>query len=185
LIRLLPPSILLLLASSFCVFSLANAGEVSLSWGEGSSRYSYRVTGEATPDTLRIAYIHPTDWQWRFNSGHSLRVELEFGAYRWKDAVLNDPKNGIVLNPMWRYYIPVFDQALYLGVGVGLAYTDGDEWMDRKLGSRFLFEDKFEIGMKLAERHRLSFSVNHYSNANIADINHGANVYYFNYAFRL
>lgn len=163
----------------------ASAGELSFSWGEGSSRWSFIETGESTPDAVRIGYIHTSDWQWSFVDDHSLKVELEVGAHHWKDAVLNESKSGVFLNPMWRYYIPLFDQELYFGAGIGLAYTNDDEWMDRELGSRFLFEDKFEIGMKLAERHRISFSINHYSNANIADVNHGANVYYFNYAFRL
>jgi hypothetical protein len=57
--------------------------------------------------------------------------------------------------------------------------------MDRKLGSRLLFEDKFEVGAVLFNLHRVSFSVNHYSNANLADINHGANVLYLNYAVAL
>jgi len=163
----------------------ASAGELSLSWGEGSSRYSFNVGGEITPDAVRIAYIHPTDWEWNITTNHKLRVELEFGVHYWKDPFLKEPKNGIIFNPMWRYYIPILKQELYFGIGIGLAYTSSDKWMDRQLGSRLLFEDKFEVGIKLLTRHKFSVSINHYSNAKLADINHGANVYYFNYAYQL
>lgn len=170
---------------AYCFLPIANAGELSLSWGEGSSRYSFRNGGEITPDAFRVAYIHSTDWEWKFSTDHTLRVELEFAAHHWKDPFLKDPKNGVIFNPMWRYYIPVLTQEVYFGVGIGLAYTSSDEWMDRKLGSRLLFEDKFEVGITISKQHRVSFSINHYSNAKLADRNHGANVYYFNYAYRL
>lgn len=179
-----PFYIVLILAVTFILIPKANAGEISLSWGEGSSRWSFRVGGELKPDAYRIAYIHPTNWKWDFASGHILQVELEFGIHRWEDPFLDKAKNGILVNPMWRYYIPVFKQELYFGAGIGLAYTSSDRWMDRQLGSRLLFEDKFEIGMTLFKRHRLSFSINHYSNAQLADINHGANVHYLNYAYK-
>lgn len=174
-----------LLFVSFLCFQphMATAGELSLSWGEGSSRYSFRVGGEKTPDAIRLAYIHPSDWEWEFASDHTLRLEFEFGLHHWKDSFLDKPKNGVVVNPMWRYYIPSFNQELYFGIGIGLAYTNSDRWMDRQLGARLLFEDKFEVGVKLLKRHRLSLSLNHYSNAQLADINHGANIYYFNYAY--
>jgi hypothetical protein len=161
----------------------ANAGELSLSVGQGSSRWSFK-DGELTPAAYRIAYIHPTDWEWSFASDHTLRVELELAAHHWRDPFLEKSKTGVIVNPMWRYYIPVMDQELYFGIGIGLAYTNDDKWMDRQLGSRLLFEDKFEFGVKLFKRHRISVSINHYSNAKLADINHGANVQYINYAYQ-
>jgi hypothetical protein len=176
---------LLWLFSLYFFTCTAAAGELSLSWGEGSSRYSFKVGGKKTPDVIRVAYIHPSDWEWEFASDHTLRLEFEFGVHHWKDSFSNKTKNGVFFNPMWRYYIPILDQELYFGGGIGLAYTNSDRWMDRKLGARLLFEDKFEVGMKLLKRHRLSFSINHYSNAQLADINHGANIYYFNYAYQL
>lgn len=162
---------------------VADAGELGLSFGEGASRWSF-TGGELSAKAYRIVYIHATDWQWSFASDHTLRLELEFAAHHWKDEWLDKSKTGVIVNPMWRYYIPVLEQELYMGIGIGLAYTNDDKWMDRQLGSRLLFEDRFEVGMKLFKRHRLSFSVNHYSNAKLADINHGANVHYFNYAYQ-
>jgi len=163
--------------------NFANAGELSLSVGEGSSRWSFK-DGELTPASYRLAYIHPTELEWGFATDHTLRLELEFGVHHWRDPFLKKSKSGVIVNPMWRYYIPVMDQELYFGVGIGLAYTNSDRWMDRQLGYRLLFEDKFEVGMKLFKRHRLSLSINHYSNAKLADINHGANVHYINYAYQ-
>ncbi len=163
----------------------SSAGELSVSYGEGASRWSFPVGGELTPEAFRIGYIHPTELSWNFATDHTLRLELEFAAHHWKDTFRNQrSKTGVIFNPMWRYYIPVFEQELYFGIGIGLAYTNSDIWMDRQLGSRLLFEDKFEVGVKIFKRHRLSFSVNHYSNAKLANINHGANVHYINYAYQ-
>lgn len=56
--------------------------------------------------------------------------------------------------------------------------------MDRKLGSWLLFENRLKIGTVLFDSHQVYFILNHYSNADIADIadiNHGANVFYLNY----
>lgn len=166
-----------------CIFSpTAESGELSISWGQGSSRYMFKGDKEITPDAFRIAYIYPTKFNWQFENGHQLKLDLEAGAHHWKDPLLNKAKNGFMINPMWRYYLPIFEQPFYVGFGIGLTYTNDDKWMDRKLGSRLLFEDRIEIGAVLFNSHRLSFSLNHYSNANIAGINHGANVFYLNYA---
>jgi hypothetical protein len=173
----------LIICVSLPTFSYA--GQLNLSWGQGSSRYMFKGDKEITPDAFRLTYIHPTNIHWKTIGNQHLSLELEFGAHHWKDPLLNNAKNGLVFNPMWRYFIPVIEQTLFFGIGIGLAYSNSDQWMDRKLGSRLLFEDKFEVGAVLFNVHRVSFSVNHYSNANLADINHGANVLYLNYAVAL
>jgi hypothetical protein len=157
----------------------------SLSWGQGSSRYMFKGDKEITPDAFRLAYVESTDYQWRFGDNQIIKLELEFGLHHWKDPLLEKAKNGLMLNPMWRYFYSFGDHAVYAGIGIGLAYTDDRFWMDRKLGSRWLFEDRLEVGALIFTKHRMSFSLNHYSNANIADINHGANVFYLNYAISL
>lgn len=165
--------------SGFDLFS----GEFSLSVGEGKSRWYFRDRGELKSQAYRFAYIMPTKYKWTFNQTHDLKLELEMGVHHWRDPWLENTKNGAFFTPMWRYYIPAFSHSLYFGLGIGLAYTNDDVLIDRELGSRFLFEDKFEAGIVIAQKHRISLSVNHYSNANIADINHGVNYYFVNYAF--
>ncbi|MDT0593265.1 acyloxyacyl hydrolase [Glaciecola petra] len=159
------------------------SGEFSVSVGEGKSRWYFRDRGELSSQAYRFAYIMPTKYAWTFHQTHELKLELEMGVHHWRDSWLEKSKSGVFFTPMWRYYIPALSQSLYFGLGIGLAYTDDDVLMDRELGSRFLFEDKFELGMVIAQKHRVSLSVNHYSNANIADINHGVNYYFVNYAF--
>ncbi|WP_395341610.1 acyloxyacyl hydrolase [Ningiella sp. W23] len=159
--------------------------EISLSVAEGKSRWDFPNRGQLNSTAFRLAYVYTTDMQWQFGEDSTLRLELEAGAHHWKDPWLDEDKTGVFVNPMWRYYFTAFTQRLYFGAGIGLAYSNDDELIDRKLGSRFLFEDRLEAGIVLAKRHRVSVSVNHYSNANLADINHGVNFYFFNYAYRL
>lgn len=173
-----------LLACSFYP-STSNAGEISVSLGEGTSRWYFPGRGELPSRGLRVGYIHPTEYKWDFAHNTYIKLELEFGAHRWTDSWLDKDKYGVYINPMWRYYVPVFDQEIYFGAGIGLAHTSDDTLLDRKLGSRNLFEDKFEAGIIIAKKHRFSLSVNHYSNAKLADINHGVNFYYINYAYSL
>lgn len=163
--------------------SLLFAQEMSLSIGEAKSRYYFQNRGELSSDTFRLGYISSTDYQWSFNESHKLKLEIEAGVHHWRDAFLEEDKTGVYTTPMWRYYLRESDFQMYFGFGIGLSYTDAEEFMDRKLGSRLLFEDRFEIGAKIYQKHRLSFSINHYSNANLADINHGVNLYYLNYAY--
>lgn len=169
----------------FCFSAFADSQEISLSVGEAKSRYFFPDRGELTSDTFRLGLIHTTDYAWKFFSNQTLKLELEAGVHRWQDVFLKDDKTGAYVNPMWRYYLELGNFQPYLGFGIGISYTDDDRFMDRKLGSRLLFEDRFEAGVIFYDSHRLSFSVNHYSNANLADINHGVNIYYINYAYRL
>ncbi|MFC4699684.1 acyloxyacyl hydrolase [Glaciecola siphonariae] len=163
----------------------AIAGEVSLGYGEGESRWFFpNRGGQLKTESIRLTYIHDTGYQWNFFETHALKLELEAGMHYWRDPFLEDDKYGAILTPMWRYYVPIYDHALYLGGGIGITYNSDDELIDRKLGSRLLFEDRLELGLILFKKHRLSVSVNHYSNANIADINHGVNYYFVNYGYR-
>lgn len=162
----------------------AYSAEISVTLGEGKSRWYFRDRGELESRSIRIAYIHETEYKWDFFQSHTLKLELEGGAYHWEDPLLDDNKVGVFITPMWRYYAPFFSQKVYAGLGIGLSYTNDDELLDRKLGSRLLFEDRFEAGIILAERHRISFGVNHYSNANLANINHGVNYFFLSYGFK-
>ena len=161
------------------------AGELSISLGEGKSRWYFKDQGELPSRATRIGYIHHTDYQWQFENSTQIRLEVEAGFHHWTDTWLDKDKYGVYLNPMWRYYVPIYNQTLFVGAGIGIAYTNADDLLDRELGSRNLFEDKFEAGIIINSKHRFSVSVNHYSNANLADINHGVNFYFLNYAYAL
>ncbi|MEM0911120.1 MAG: acyloxyacyl hydrolase [Pseudomonadota bacterium] len=159
--------------------------ELSVSVGEADSRFSFPEQGKITSDTYRLGFIVDTGYSWQFFENQTLKLELETGVHRWEDALLENNKTGAYLTPMWRYYFERDKFSPYIAIGVGASYTDDDEFMDRKLGSRLLFEDRFEVGAVLYDVHRISLSINHYSNADLADINHGVNLYYLNYAYRL
>ncbi|MGQ8364257.1 acyloxyacyl hydrolase [Glaciecola sp. 1036] len=172
---------LTLLISSFSLHS--HAQEISISGGEAYGRWTFPNSGKLSSTVVRIGYISPALYQWNFDATR-LQLELEAGAHFWQDDWNDRDKKGIYLNPMWRLYYPVGNQQIYAGIGVGLAYSNGENLLDRQLGTHLLFEDRFEFGAILAKQHRVSLSINHYSNANFASINHGVNLFYANYAYK-
>ncbi len=176
-------TILFLLFASFS--GVGATQELSVSVGEANSRFSFPGQGELSSDTYRLGLIYKTDFAWQLFRNQTLKLELETGLHRWEDVFRENNKTGAYITPMWRYYFEYENFQPYVAIGIGLSYTNDGLFMDRELGSRFLFEDRFEAGFKIFEDHRISFSVNHYSNADLADINHGVNLYYVNYAYRL
>ena len=55
---------------------------------------------------------------------------------------------------------------------------------DKRLGSRVLFRVALEVGVTLAERHRLSVMLDHVSNAELADENEGLDTVGLRYGYR-
>lgn len=167
-----------------CVPCVLYATEFSVSIGQADSRWHFpNRGGHIISDTLRVGLIQPSNYSWDFEYKGSLKLEFEAGLYKWDDAFQLDTKYGAYLTPMWRYYIGQSDINWYLGAGIGLSYTNSKTFMDRQLGSRWNFEDRLELGALFYQKHRVSVSFNHYSNANLAPINHGVDVYVINYAY--
>lgn len=169
--------IFLILASPFSF-----ADGISFSVGESRSRWTLAGDTEMRPSTYRLAYVKESPWQWHFFETHKLQVDWEFAYNRWNDPWRDNTIEGLVINPMFRYSIPFSHFDLFAGIGVGATYSNSQDYMDRELGSRWLFEDRLEIGVS-ANNHHISYSLNHYSNANLASINHGMNINYINYRY--
>ncbi|WP_169726077.1 acyloxyacyl hydrolase [Aestuariibacter salexigens] len=153
---------------------------VALAWGEGSSRWTLLGDREMTPDAYRLSYISPQLISWRVATSHRIDLDAEFSAHHWNDPWRDKHVSGVSIVPMFRWHLELSEISLYAGLGIGIMFIDDDQWMDRLLGSHSQFEDKFELGLQ-AGRHRLAATLSHYSNANLADINHGVNVYYVSY----
>ncbi|GAA0374319.1 hypothetical protein GCM10009092_43180 [Bowmanella denitrificans] len=160
----------------------ALADGVVLSVGQSWSRGEAEQHLSTKADSYRLAYLYSTGYQWSVIANHQLSIELEGALNHWEDPWRDKSKQGASLLPVLRYSIPVQSMDWYLGVGAGASYFSDVYLMDRSLGSRWLFETRFELGVQFARRHRLSYGINHYSNAYLAERNQGANMHYLNYS---
>ncbi|MDN4501682.1 acyloxyacyl hydrolase [Alteromonadaceae bacterium BrNp21-10] len=158
------------------------AAGFTFSGGTGVSRWTLLKDKRMHPEAYRVAVVIPSTIQWQGFYDHNIQLEWEIAGHYWRDPWLDKSKHGVSFTPMFRYRIPIANQYVFIGFGVGATYIDAKQWMDRQLGSRFMFEDRFEAGLEYAQ-HRLSFSVNHYSNAKLAEVNHGVNVQTINYSY--
>ena len=169
-----------LLLIVFSTSALADA--ISVANGSGVSRWTLLGDQRMRPDAYRLAYVKASDYSWSQSAINPWLLEWEFAYHKWQEPWRGEDKQGISFTPMFRYQYNLMGLPMYAGFGVGATYIDHNQWMDRQLGSRFMFEDRIELGIAL-EHHRLSYSINHYSNANLADINHGVNVQYVSYSY--
>lgn len=171
-------SIVLLLSFASTVF----ADAITISLGKGVSQWTLLGDRRMRPEAYRLAYVQDSSYSWSVSKQNSFSLDWEYALHQWNDPWLNKIKYGASFTPMFRYHIPYFKRHIFLGLGIGATYITDDKWMDRNLGSRFMFEDRFEVGLQY-QQHHLSFSVNHYSNADLATYNDGVNVNYLNYRY--
>ena len=68
-------------------------------------------------------------------------------------------------------------ESLYGALSFGLSVHDGTlqgvRYEDKELGSRVLFRESIELGLKISDRHTLSVMFDHVSNAGLAEVNEG------------
>ena len=159
--------------------------QISGAWGKGLSRYelNFAENTRMRPEAFRFSIAQADILSWQLSSNTSLYLDLDASVFH-----LNDPRRkrhitALSLVPMWRIEYPFETFTPFLRLGIGVAVLDSTEWMDRKMGSHLHFEDRIELGIRIA-KHQVAKGISHFSNANLADINHGANVYYIGYAYR-
>ena len=176
----------------FCAFSssLVHADDhqqtlthnyaVQLAWGQSRSRWELNGGVEnMKPDSWRISVIKPQVLQFEVFSV-PLQLDVDFSVYHWNDPWLQRHMSAVSAIPMFRYFRPVGEFEIFAGLGIGFAVLDREQWMDRQLGSRLQFEDKLELGLRY-QQHQVAMNISHISNANLADVNHGVNVYQVSY----
>lgn len=122
------------------------------------------------------------DDKWIDKEETYLTWQLEFASSHWNNEYFPDI-HATSLTPVFHYVWTKKHYLIYAGGGIGITKLSGDRLSSRKLGSIWLFEDKFVLGTEILEHHRLSISFNHYSNANLASENDGLSIWYFNYSY--
>lgn len=158
--------------------------QVNGAWGKGLSRYelNFKTNTRMRPDVFRLTLAKLSLYQWEIASNTNLYLDLDGSVHHLNDARKRRDISVISLVPMWRIEVEFDSFTPFLRAGIGAAVFDTQEWMDRKLGSHLLFEDKAELGIRI-DNHQFSIGISHFSNANFADINHGANVHFVSYGY--
>lgn len=152
-------------------------------FGLGTSNAEWHWENNSRSETYRIAAIFDTPVDWELLEKYNISLQTETGFFHWQDTKWGD-KDGIVIAPVFNYPIENTYMPLTLRFGIGASYRNGQQWADRKLGSRWLFEDRIELSAEFTPRHSLGLTFFHYSNAGLADDNWGANVYNLNYHYQ-
>lgn len=154
-----------------------------VSWGEAASRWELQG-GERKlrPDSFRFTVGKSNLWTAYQSSDWIIALDVEGNLYHWDDPWRQRDISAASLLPIFRAKTPFYNGAFFVGLGIGAAVLDSDEWMDRELGSHLQFEDRIEIGLRYSQ-HQVALGLSHFSNANLADINHGVNVYHVSYSY--
>ncbi len=126
--------------------------------------------------TWRVAYLHQLDPQPIWLRCHNWHLQLEFSVQQWRNRYPHDI-SLLTINPVFQYRYQQQHLIWYAELGIGLAYSNTPYFLDRNLGSKLLFEDKVGLGVIVDQRHKLGFSYIHYSNANLANPNDGADTF--------
>ncbi|MDM7861652.1 acyloxyacyl hydrolase [Alteromonas sp. ASW11-36] len=156
---------------------------MGLAWGEAASRWELdRGINKLHPDSWRFTLGKPQLYQWPLTDEWRIELDLEANLYHWDDPFRDRSISVISAVPLFKAITSSEDLDYYLGLGIGVAAMDSDIWMDRQLGSHLQFEDRVELGLRYY-RHQFSLGLSHFSNADIADINHGVNVYQIGYSY--
>ena len=130
----------------------------------------------------RHALFWTFDDKWFEKEETFLTWQLELASSHWNNEYFPDI-HAISLTPIFHYVWSQKNYSIYAGGGVGITKLSADRLSSRKLGSEWLFEDKFVLGAEILEHHRLAISFNHYSNANLASENDGLSIWYLNYSY--
>jgi lipid A 3-O-deacylase len=155
--------------------SLANLG-IMFSGGK-------LVAGDLETTTSRHALFWKFNDKWFTKDKTHLTWQLELASSHWNNKYFTDI-DVISLTPVFHYVWQKKYYNIFAGGGFGIAKLNGKRLGNRKLGSKWLFDNKLVLGIEIIKNHRFSLSANHYSNADLAPENDGLNVWYVNYSYR-
>ncbi len=173
-------SISMLFIASLFIFSGACKASASLELA-----YGFIPTKESelkNGNSWRVSYSHKINHFDNFLNDYNLNLRLEFSTQKWH---ANNASNNYVLsiNPVFQYQWHFEPVSVFIEAGIGVAFVSETRYLDRNLGANWLFEDKLGVGVIINRHHRLGVFFMHYSNADLASHNDGADSIGINYGY--
>nr|WP_282446602.1 acyloxyacyl hydrolase [Shewanella sp. 1CM18E] len=132
-----------------------------------------KENGFSRGDSWRLSYSHDLTLFEDFLKSYNIGLRLEASLQRWDD-VGHQANHIVSLNPVFQYLWHFEPMSIFIELGIGAAYVENSIYLDRNLGSNWLFEDKIGMGVIVNEHHRIGLFFMHYSNADLASHNDGA-----------
>lgn len=111
----------------------------------------------------------------------SPKLYIDTGLNHWQDS--NDTSDNITaftISPVASWHIAGSERPLYLEAGIGGSYFDKTSLGNRKLSTKFQFEDRISLSWQFSKNSdaRIDFGYTHYSNADIKRPNDGLDFYW-------
>ncbi|TDP28435.1 lipid A 3-O-deacylase PagL [Idiomarina aquatica] len=128
------------------------------------ARVGYRVTD------IRLSILE--DWTWLGDP----KLHIEGALNNWQNS--NDRSDNVfalTISPVLAWQLTDGPRPLYVEAGIGGSYLDGTRLGDRRLSTRFQFEDRIGLSWQYSaySNARLTLAYVHYSNADIDSPNDG------------
>ncbi|WP_162618065.1 acyloxyacyl hydrolase [Shewanella halifaxensis] len=159
---------LCVILSIFAVTSMANSS-LEFAYGVVPAKES----GSNQGDSWRLSYSHDLTMLDDFLKPYNIGLRLETSVQRWDD-VGHQANHVVSLNPVFHYLWHFEPMSIFIELGIGAAYVENSIYLDRNLGSHWLFEDKLGLGVVIKRNHKIGLFFMHYSNADLASHNDGA-----------
>ena len=134
------------------------------------------------PEMNRYSFIKTLDVKWYETSNSYLTVYLDFSFLYWH-ATMQDDIQGASFNPSFRYVWLKQNNHYFVDFGIGVARLSDVTFQKRNLGSNWLFEDKFAIGINFNGKHEIALLAIHYSNGSTNINNEGTNMAAISYSY--
>jgi hypothetical protein len=141
-----------------------------------------KSTSKDKSNTKSYAYIAETSIKLPYLSEHNFTLDIDITTHFWQNYYGPD-LTAASITPMINYKFYKNEWQWLVRLGIGLAYVDQTRWGNREIGDNWVFEDKLEFGVMLAQKHRMTLSLKHYSNAATNSNNDGINILSLNYSY--
>ncbi|KAF0814550.1 Lipid A deacylase PagL [Andreprevotia sp. IGB-42] len=183
---------------SICLASLvtalaipaALAAEQSTSGGLAPDRFDVAAGSLLRPDggtsLSNVQLIAGWDLPWRWfesdNGALVTRLDLEAGYLNTQNGAVWSGTIAPVARYQWKSGSLC---APFVEASIGVAWFSNQHWRDGygyDMGSRALFADRLGAGCKMGKQ-EIGIHVMHYSNAELADKNPGADLVYLRYGY--
>ncbi|SMC28661.1 lipid A 3-O-deacylase [Andreprevotia lacus DSM 23236] len=139
-----------------------------------------RPTGSSAPNVVQASAGWNLPWHWLDSDSGQLQSRLDVDA-GYIGTASGDVWHAAI-SPVLRYQWHAAEQrGFFVEASIGLAWVSAQHWNDEHdMGTRVLFADRLGMGYRFGMQ-EVGLHVLHYSNADTAEHNAGAEVVYLRY----